>query len=328
MKININNPIYHPLGGGSYIFHDNYVEYILSNTEKNKLIISVGAQPNSIPHFGTLIVINMAFSLAKKIKKINPLKKVSVLFEVVDTAPSKTVKINNILYQQSLRRTKDHLKYMNEYIEIFDVLKQETNVDYNIRYQSEFNSNSEIPEILKSIINNKEELEKKLDPKHNKLRIRIECPKCGYSEKNCIKNVYRGNKIYNVCPTHGDFHYDFTLQTNKLEYNTPLRNLIRAIYYSKINTSDDYDYEIIRITGSDYSGFYQEELLYKVSSLLDYNVHEFPIIVYAPLILDWSGAKVSKSLYVKENAYDYLPKYLVDYGEFKIYFGMNGVKKY
>ena len=45
-----------------------------------------------------------------------------------------------------------------------------------------------------------------------------------------------------------------------LEYNTPLRNLIRAMVYGTINVSDEYDYEIIRITGGDYAGFYQTEI--------------------------------------------------------------------
>ena len=30
------------------------------------------------------------------------------------------------------------------------------------------------------------------------------------------------------------------------------------------------------------------------------------MIFYAPLVLDWSGSKLSKSLYVKEGAYKYL----------------------
>ena len=57
------------------------------------------------------------------------------------------------------------------------------------------------------------------------------------------------------------------------------------------------------------------------------SAHELPTIVYAPLIVDWSGAKLSKSLYVKQNAYKDLPQYLVNYGEFKSKLGEEGVKK-
>ena len=69
----------------------------------------------------------------------------------------------------------------------------------------------------------------------------------------------------------------------------------------------------MRITGSDYAGFYQEELLYKPSAILRYPVNKLPAILYMPLVLDWSGAKLSKSLYVKEGAYSDLPSYLINY---------------
>ena len=45
------------------------------------------------------------------------------------------------------------------------------------------------------------------------------------------------------------------------------------------------------------------------------------IIVYTPLISDWSGSKVSKSLYLQKAAYDYLyqagQEYLLSYAVFR-----------
>jgi hypothetical protein len=40
--------------------------------------------------------------------------------------------------------------------------------------------------------------------------------------------------------------------------------------------------------------------LYKAAALLGVPPTDLPTIVYAPLITDWSGAKLSKSLYVKK----------------------------
>ena len=72
----------------------------------------------------------------------------------------------------------------------------------------------------------------------------------------------------------------------------------------------------MRVTGADYSGMYQEQLFFRQLSLLRpllapsaraaLDTYGPPLIVYAPLILDWSGAKLSKSLYVREGAYRYL----------------------
>jgi hypothetical protein len=83
----------------------------------------------------------------------------------------------------------------------------------------------------------------------------------------------------------------------RLEFNTPLQNLIRTILSGR-----DADRSWIICTDSDYAGFYQEQLTWRLSPC----AKEAPIFFYAPLILDWSGAKLSKSLYVKQGAYAYL----------------------
>ena len=51
-----------------------------------------------------------------------------------------------------------------------------------------------------------------------------------------------------------------------------------------------------------------EQLLWRYIAL-----GEAPLIVYVPLIIDWSGAKLSKSLYVQSGAYQYLKDQGMDY---------------
>jgi len=106
-----------------------------------------------------------------------------------------------------------------------------------------------------------------------------------------------------------------------------LRNLIRAMIYLKDNENPRLDHEWLRVTGSDYSGFYQEQLLYRCVSILGHDIYKLPLIIYTPLIIDWSGAKLSKTLYVKENAYNYLPNYLLNYKVFIKRFGIKGIEK-
>ena len=54
--------------------------------------------------------------------------------------------------------------------------------------ENEFNNQEEIGYIVKKIINSKDYICKRLDPKHNNLRIRMSCPKCGLTDKNSVKN--------------------------------------------------------------------------------------------------------------------------------------------
>lgn len=65
------------------------------------------------------------------------------------------------------------------------------------------------------------------------------------------------------------------------------------------------------VDGSDWVGI--GELMNHVLGLWGYNAKDLPTRIFTPLIEDWSGAKFSKSVYVKEGTYDYLPSYLRTY---------------
>lgn len=325
MNIECDGKVYNPLGGGSYVFEKDIANFLLQKFTKDNIVISIGAQPNSSPHFGTLIVFSTAFSLAKKMKEINPNLNVKVLFEVVDTAPSETIEINGVKYQRSLKNTGKINNNFNDYMEILEYFKIRDNVDYLIRFQSEFNKQPYIYPIVKKLIENQEEISKILDPKHKNLRVRVACPCCGLADKNSSTTKFENETIYSICPIHGEYKTDIRNESDKLEYNTPVRNLVRAIAYGMHNNDENQNYQIMRITGSDYAGFYQEELLYKPAASLGFPVNELPSILYTPLVLDWSGTKLSKSLYVKEGAYSDLPSYLINYEYLKNSKGMEAL---
>ena len=207
-----------------------------------------------------------------------------------------------------------------------DLLSKFSGIGYEVRRQKDFNSQFNISVILKAIIAQREMIVPMLDPRYGNLRMRVACESCGLTDKNGINNIYHEDEIESFCPNHGWFSTSIDDESGRFEYNTPLRNLIRALAYSQQNADLGNPNEILRITGSDYAGFYQEQLLYKVASRLGYPAHELPAIVYAPLILDWSGAKLSKSLYVKEGAYKYLPEYLINYEKFSELLGESGIR--
>lgn len=324
MELKCDFQVHHPLGGASYVFEHDLINYILRKVKKKRIAISIGAQPNSSPHFGTLCVFSLAFSLANLIRE-NSDKEVEVLFEVVDTAPSKTISVNGIKYQMDLKESNKMSEAMKDFEEILEYYSKKNDIKYSIRNQKEFNGQEEIKNILSNIVKHKDEIRYLLDPDNGRLRMRCSCLECGLVDKEGINTVIKDNIIKSICPNHGEYSVDYMLESNRVEYNTPLRNLVRAIMYGIINDSSNYDYEIIRVTGGDYAGFYQEELLYKVSSILGYEVNKLPMIVYCPQILDWSGAKLSKSLYVKEGAYQDLPKYVINYSSLRDEFGISGL---
>ena len=154
MEFKCNYEVFHPLGGASYVFEKDLIKYINHKTKKDKVIISIGAQPNSSPHFGTLCVFSLAFSLAKKLKEYNSKKEISILFEVVDTAPSESLEINGIIYQIDLKGSIKMDNSMKDFKDILNYLSKKDKINYSIRNQSEFNSQKEIKEVIKRIIKN------------------------------------------------------------------------------------------------------------------------------------------------------------------------------
>lgn len=317
--------VLHPLGGASYVYEQDFIGYLASRLPQKNIRISIGAQPNGSPHFGTLAVFSLAFALAELLNKQNS-KTTSVTFEVIDTAPAKELVIAGLRYQISLRDSGQADIFLSQYKQLLSILKDLTGVDSILRRQNAFNSQPTIPDIIRKVVENEILLAPILDPKKKKLKIRVPCPDCGLTDKDSVRNILFKNYLEAYCPKHGKFRAYYK-NSGRFEYNTPLRNLIRALVYATDNTNPQKDYCWLRVTGADYAGFYQEELLYRTASLLGYEADKLPIILYAPLIVDWSGAKLSKSLYVKHGAYRYLPDYLVSYERFYKRFGEKGIKR-
>ena len=123
------------------------------------------------------------------------------------------------------------------------------------------------------------------------------------------------------CPTHGAHTVclENLDEIARLELNTPLRNLTRTLAYLEdtglsVDPSTGIPTRVhMRVTGADYGGAYQESMLLRPLARLARCMPPpldadavWPVFVYAPLITDWSGAKLSKSLYVRAEAYRYL----------------------
>ena len=315
-----DNVVHHPLGGGSYVFRDKLIQHLNLHCTKSRVVLSIGSQPNSSPHIGTIINFTVAFFIAKKLQQEHG-RSVHVSLDIVDTAPSEQLMIENIRYQRSLRFTRELEKYMVDFVEILNALEKRTGVQYRIRTQAEFLRDPYTPTAVNQIIRDREVLGPSFSLKTGKLAIRAACPHvdCGLADKDGAQNVYsysddvESSAIEFQCPEHGPYKLNLSdpQHIQMLEFNTPLRNILRAKVFAH-----DRDISWIRVPGADYAGYYQEQLLWRHIA-----PEEALLIFYAPLIVDWSGAKLSKSLYVRSGAYQYLKDknmdYLVSYKVFK-----------
>jgi len=185
------------------------------------------------------------------------------------------------------------------------------------------------PGVVERVVKNREMLGPLLAPDKGVLAMRAACPQegCGLAEKHGLHNEYTVHPSGSVtisflCPDHGR-HEIITSnpdEVTKLEFNTPLRNLVRSIAYaldtvdSRKDVAKGKEERVhIRVTGSDYTGFYSEQMFWRAWLMLGLAELSPPVVLYAPLIIDWAGSKISKSLYVKTGAYEYLHERGMDY---------------
>ena len=265
---------------------------------------------------------------------------VRIQLDLVDTAPDSTKTTtgpDGIVYQRSHRST----GAMHTFLPDYDALLTELStfvggeVEYTVTYQDALMRTPAMRDALRALVLDRTRLALEIAPQREALAIRCACPEpdCGAADKHGILNEYAvtedSTTITFRCPTHGphSVRLEDPDERARIELNTPVRNLARTLVYmadtvasrpsssSSDETSGPPARVHMRVTGADYQGPYQESMIFRPLARLASRMqpplplHEdgvWPVFVYAPLITDWSGAKLSKTLYVRADAYRYL----------------------
>ncbi|KAJ7830109.1 hypothetical protein B0H13DRAFT_2240688 [Mycena leptocephala] len=215
---------HHALGGGSYAYKENYVGHLARLISGGpSLHINVIIQPNSSPHFGTILNMALAFCLADRLRRqenLDPL----VVIDLLDNAKSE------------------------EITEILEFLKTHFGVDFRVRMEGEFLSQERMPAVMRRIISQRSDLGQPRGPLVLTTTV--------------------------VSWTNTEFVT--TTECHRFQFNSQLFSLVFARFYEDSPTG------YIQISGSDYAGFWQEQMIWR-------HLTKPIIIVYCPLILDWAG---------------------------------------
>lgn len=309
------------------------------------IVVHAGAQPNNSPHAGTLVVFCYAFLLARKLRdQARPPASgaadppaVSVEISFVDTAPvsSEGLDIDGVHYQRSFRDVPAALaRHMAEYDEVLRHMSTWSGIPFRISFQSDFFSQPVMPFLLTYFMENWMRLASQLSPKYKSLALRSACPipGCALAEKHGRLNQYHTGRILFHCPRHGGHYISLSNseEVARLEANAPTRNLLRSM----LHLLDESTHHI-RITGADYAGTYQEAFLYRPlaewSASTGLAAGRTPHILYAPLVVDWSGAKLSKGLYIRQGGYKSMitlgTDELCSYARLKAKHGLEGLNR-
>lgn len=327
---------YFPLLGMNYILNDTTQIIDLKMEGVEKINVLLCAQPNSYPHFGTLINFIFGFSYAVNLREKYGVD-VEVTLDLLEHAKGEKVIHNESIYFKPLTHTysKDSKLSDYEFYRVFfeDLLlelSELSGVSYRIRTFNEFQKERYARRALIDMYNNHDNIARIITPKENKLRTRLACPKCGLYSTNTqdTKIVVHKDKLEfsTECPKHGHCEVVFD-ENNEVEVNpnVPMRNLMRGISIME-NDAINKSLSII-FEGADWGGVWPLRVYYE--GLKEMGYEKIPTLIYTPQILDNSGSKLSKRKYVGgDSAYrGMFDEYIVNISLIKDELGDDAIKK-
>ncbi|MFC7443051.1 hypothetical protein [Laceyella putida] len=325
--------VFYPPGGIGYIMSD--LADLVSNKiqGKKEIIINCSAQPNSHPHLGTVTTMMTAFAVGKYLGDYYSLP-VKVIFDQLENSPAQKLEVDGVVYQKSLsdiihdgRSLADTNMEFFRYI--FAELSKKTGVPHVIRSYEEYQNLPTVRRILLGILQSHDEFARIVSPSDQKLHVRFPCPVCKFADKHAktskIKDITEDSvTMVSRCFEHGE-HQVTIREDNQdfVDFNAALRDLIKGAFI--IEEDQENETLSIMVDGGDWSGVWA--LRVHCEGLLELGYWKIATRIFAPVIVDWSGAKFSKSLYVRKGAYNYLPKGLIDFSAFLSTYGTEGFDK-
>lgn len=173
------------------------------------------------------------------------------------------------------------------------------------------------------ILDSQNRLAPLLCPTHKKFKVRFPCPECQLMSKagGTLINVdetSRSRTYRDYCPQHGE-HIGLLAASNDewFDTNTPVRALAREVVFTERYQRTSV--HNLMSDGSDwahYASINMESLGH-----LGLSTADLPMRFFAPVILDWSGAKLAKSAQVGSDAYADTPQFYVNFEELRHTFG-------
>lgn len=300
---------------------------------RSSVDIHYSAQLNGHPHMGTLTSLTSAFVIGEYIQREFNIPS-TLKFEALENAP---IEKNQIGDREYCRMHSHHYVggiplseiHMASFMEVFNYLKSNTGVNYEVEFYEQFQKNPFVRKTLLEIISREEEFVPYIAPSEGLLRIRFPCKECHIMEKTSkdsriVENHAPEYIVYHsVCPEHGGFEIKVSqAEDNLIDFNTSIRNVIKEARF--IEEAKNSNAMNLMVDGGDWTGMAFQ--IMQSLGLLGYGIKDLPVRIFTPIIEDWSGAKFSKSVYVKDGTYRHVPQEFLDYRKFQETFGTSGLE--
>jgi hypothetical protein len=294
------------------------------------LRIACAMQPKAAPHFGTGVVIMTAFALARLVQDHFG-KQVTVLFDMLDNAPARTEVIGGIDYTLCLSHARDAGRSLADINaqpvrQLAAWAAEHAGIQHAFRTYTQIQAQPGFRHGLASILARPDVFEPLFSPSEHRLRIRPVCPHCGLVDKTA-RTVQAcqdcGPVLIYQCGTHGRQIMRLDDPSAVIDANTPVRTVLRSLCFAL--DRDEQSAETIVLNGGDWAGTWMQRVYFDGLHQLGITGTQVPFNIFTPQILDDSGAKLSKTIYLTRGAYADMPPAWTSMQAFQDRFGTSGL---
>jgi len=160
----------------------------------------------------------------------------------------------------------------------------------------------------------------------HRLRVRPVCPRCGLVDKAARTVQIRQDNGLTLpfrCGYHGSQTARLDDPAAVIDANTPIRTVLRSLCFSR--DRDEHGTETVVLNGGDWAGAWMQRVYFDGLCQLRCCGTQVPFNIFTPQILDDSGAKLSKTIYLTQGAYADVPPAWTSMQAFEDRFGTVGL---
>jgi hypothetical protein len=286
-----------------------------------RLRVTTAAQLNGTPHIGTVVTVLSVFAITAHAAEVLDLP-ATVIFDALDNAPAEQVDIDGEIYTRTVSDLidtgeLDPADRVSGFERLLTWAASRANLRYEFRPYTVYQGLRPVRACLHTIASRLEEFRPIVAPADGIVRIRPCCPHCRLMEKSAQNlTITAGDGVVHLdsrCPIHGP--YRETVDVNGTEgwydANTPVRSIQKGSLLAA--ERDLYQACSVSIDGADWGGAWHAHVLAPALATLGIPPALWPVSIFTPLVLDRSGGKLSKTLYVRYGAgYADLPEAFLD----------------
>ncbi|GAA1992646.1 hypothetical protein [Amycolatopsis minnesotensis] len=296
--------------GIAHLTHDNTDLLRAAARDKQRLRVTTAAQLNGTPHIGTVVTVLSVFAVAARAADVLDLP-TTVIFDALDNAPAEQIDIDGETYTRTVGDLIDtgHLDRADRVSGFERLLRwaaARSRVRYEFRPYSIYQALPPVRACLHAMASRLEDFRSIVAPADGIVRIRPRCPQCRLMEKSAKNlSIIAGDGVVHLdspCPVHGRYRetIDITGSDGWYDANTPVRSIQKGFLLSA--ERDLYQACSVSVDGADWGGAWHAHVLAPALATLGIPAADWPVSVFTPLVLDRSGGKLSKSLYVRYGA--------------------------